>query len=112
MAIEATPNVGTKLLFENERIRVWDLALQPGEYLEKHIHREEFLFIVVEGGSLRHIDPENSANDRAVEFENDLVVHHQPDKNSAEGGTIHHRLVNVGDKPYRNYVIEIKSEKE
>src|SRR6266542_4771269 len=30
--------VGTKLMFENERVRVWDLSLAPGEQLAKHIH--------------------------------------------------------------------------
>jgi len=26
-------------MFENERVRVWDLALEPGESLAKHIYR-------------------------------------------------------------------------
>ena len=33
MATEPTAQVGTRVLFENERIRVWDLALAPGESL-------------------------------------------------------------------------------
>ena len=43
---EETPQVGTRLLFENERVRVWDLAL--AEWLESHIHRDGFFFLVVE----------------------------------------------------------------
>jgi mannose-6-phosphate isomerase-like protein (cupin superfamily) len=103
MAIEPSENVGTRLIFENERVRVWDLALQPGQALEKHIHREDFLFIVVEGGSLRHVDPENPEHDQDVRYENDQVVFIE-----AGEGTIHNRLVNVGSTPYRNFVIEIK----
>lgn len=102
MAIEPSENVGTKLLFENERVRVWDLALEPGEALEKHIHRTDFFFVVINGGSLRHVDPENPANDRAVNFEDDLVVFREAN------GTVHDRLINVGDTPYRNLVIELK----
>ena len=103
MANEPSENVGTRLMFENERVRVWDLALQPGESVGKHIHRHDFLFIVVQGGSLRHIDPENPANDQAVRYENDQVVFIE-----AGDSTVHNELVNVGTEPYRNFVIEIK----
>ena len=99
-----SPNVGTRLLFENDRVRVWDLALQPGEYIEKHVHRDDFLFVVTDGGSLRHVDLTDSANDRAVQYDDGLVVFHE-----AGQGIVHNRLVNVGDKFYRNIVIELKT---
>ena len=101
---EPTENVGTRLLFENERVRVWDLALEPGESLEKHVHRDDFLFLVLNGGDLKHVDPENSDNNRAVSYADDLVVFHEPDAN----GTVHNRLVNVGNALYRNIVVELK----
>ena len=104
MATEPTEQVGTRLLFENDRVRVWDLALAPGEALEKHIHRDDYLFIVAAGGSLRHIDPENPGNDRAVHYEDNQVVF----LNVPQEGLVHDRLVNVGTEPYRNYVIELK----
>lgn len=104
MATEPTGNVGTKLLFENERIRVWDLALQPGEALEKHVHHEDYVFIVLEGGSLVHVDDEDAGKDVAVHYTTDQVVWLE-----AGEGLVHNKLVNVGDKPYRNLVIELKS---
>ena len=103
MSIEPTEQVGTQLLFENDRVRVWDLSLAPGESLEKHIHRHDFLFIVASGGSLRHVDPDNPANDQAVRYEDNQVVFLE-----AQGGTVHNRLINTGTSPYRNYVIELK----
>ena len=106
MSTQPSENVGTKLLFENERVRVWDLALAPGESLPKHIHRSDFLFIVSSGGSLKHIDPQNPENDRAVQYEDNQVVFI-----NANGGTVHNELVNVGTAPYRNFVIELKTEK-
>jgi hypothetical protein len=30
------PEVGTKLVFENERVRVWEFTLQPGEKIDAH----------------------------------------------------------------------------
>jgi hypothetical protein len=103
MTQEATEQVGTRLLFENERIRVWDLALAPGESLEKHIHRLDFCFIVVQGGELRHVDPDDPANNQDVHYQADQIVFIE-----ANGGIVHNRLTNVGTRPYRNYVIELK----
>jgi predicted metal-dependent enzyme (double-stranded beta helix superfamily) len=103
MAIEPSENVGTRLLFENDRVRVWDLALAPGESVGKHIHRLDYLLLIVNGGSLRHVDPEHPENDRDVHFEDDRVMF-----NEANGGKIHDELVNVGTEPYRNFVIEFK----
>ena len=102
---EPTEQVGTELLFANDRVRVWDLALAPGESLEKHIHRQDFLFVVVNGGSLCHVDPENPANDQAVRYNDNQVVFIE-----ANGGTVHNRLVNTGQNPYRNLVIELKKD--
>jgi len=96
-------NVGTRLLFENERVRVWDLALAPGESLEKHVHHNDYLFVVIEGGELLHIDPEHPEKNQEVQYETDQVVFLE-----AGSGLIHNELVNVGDKPYRNLVIELK----
>jgi hypothetical protein len=99
-------NVGTKLLFENERIRVWDLALQPGESLATHVHTLPFCFIVAQGGHLRHQNPNDPSDSREVNYEQNLVVFHDPAERNEP--TIHQELTNIGDAPYRNYVIEFK----
>ncbi len=103
MSNEPTAQVGTRLMFENDRIRVWDLALAPGEALATHIHRDDFAFIVVNGGSLVHADPDNPADRHAVTYVDDQVVFIE-----AHGGVVHQRLTNVGTQPYRNFVIELK----
>lgn len=40
-----SPAVGTQLLFENERVRVWDLRLAPGESTGLHRHEHDYLYI-------------------------------------------------------------------
>jgi hypothetical protein len=42
--------VGTTLLFENERIRVWELHLEPGGRVPFHCHRTPYLWACIEGG--------------------------------------------------------------
>ena len=101
--VEPTENVGTRLLFENERVRVWDLALEPGQWLESHVHRDDFFFVVTNGGSLRQVTPGHPEQDNDFQFEDGLVVFHE-----AGEGAVHKRLMNVGDGFYRNIVVELK----
>jgi len=95
--------VGTKVLFENERVRVWDLALAPGESLAKHIHRTDYLFIVESGGLIRFADPDNPADFNDVQFNDDQVTF-VPVAESK----IDNRLTNIGEKRHRNFVVELK----
>ncbi len=43
--------VGSKLLFENDRVRVWDLRIDPGESTGLHRHTKDYLYVVIGGGS-------------------------------------------------------------
>jgi beta-alanine degradation protein BauB len=42
-------NVATKLLFENELVRVWEMNLAPGERSDRHRHDLPYLLCIVEG---------------------------------------------------------------
>ncbi|AFZ67233.1 hypothetical protein [Deinococcus peraridilitoris] len=103
MTQTSSDRVGTRLMFENDRIRVWDLVLAPGEALEGHVHHLDFCFIVVQGGHLRHVHPSDSGQDVDVHYASDDVVFLE-----AGVGLVHHRLVNVGNEAYRNVVVELK----
>ena len=95
--------VGTRLLFENERVRVWDLSLAPGEWAETHIHRLDYCLIIAQGGHLQHADPDNPADSRDVHFTDDQVTFSE-----AGDGVVHQRLTNVGATPHKNYIVEFK----
>ena len=101
---EPTERVGTRLLFENDRVRVWELALAPGESLEKHIHRLDYIILVESGGLLRSADPDDPAGARDIPFADDQVEFRQV----GGAGKIDNRLTNIGTKRHRNYVIELK----
>jgi hypothetical protein len=100
---EPTEHVGTRILFENDRVRVWELALEPGESLEKHIHRLDYVILVESGGLLRSADPDDPASHRDIQFEDDQVEFRQ-----VGAVKIDNRLTNIGTKRHRNYVIELK----
>jgi len=44
--------VGSKLIFENEQIRVWEFTLMPGESIGSHHHTLDYFFYPIEGGTL------------------------------------------------------------
>src|SRR5215831_17662667 len=101
---EPTERVGTGLLFENDRVRVWELALAPGESLEKHIHRLDYIILVESAGLLRSADSDDPAGARDIPFADDQVEFRQV----GGAGKIDNRLTNIGTKRHRNYVIELK----
>jgi len=100
---EPTERVATHLLFENDRVRVWELALAPGESLEKHIHRLDYVILVESGGLLRSADPDEPASQRDIPF-----VDNQVEFRQVGAGKVDNRLTNIGTKRHRNYVIELK----
>lgn len=104
MATPPTELVGTSLLFENERVRVWDLALAPGEALEKHIHRTDYFYIVETPGLIRFANPDDPGDFYDYQFRDDEVEFIEV----GGEGKVDNRLINIGEQPHRNYVIELK----
>jgi len=42
--------VGDKILFENEYIRMWEVRLEPGQTIDFHIHYHPYLVVSLGGG--------------------------------------------------------------
>jgi len=104
VATQPSDQVGSKVMYENERVRVWDLQLAPGESLAKHIHRNDYFFIIESGGLIRFADPDNPADYRDVQFVDDQVTFLEV----GASGKVDNRLTNIGTKHHHNYVIELK----
>jgi hypothetical protein len=104
MATGPIEQVGTRLMFENDRVRVWDLALEPGESIAAHIHRLDYFYIIESGGLIRFADPDQPGDQRDVQFVDDEVAFREV----GPAGKIDHRLTNIGTKRHRNFVIELK----
>ena len=98
---EISTNVGTRLLFENDRVRVWDLQLAPGEATGLHRHTNDFLYVVIGDGTLQTVFADGS-RDAPREMHDGDVRYRE-----VAGETVH-EAINVGDRPWRNIVVEIK----
>ena len=40
-------DVGTKVLFEDETVRIWEIALEPGEAVQWHVHYQDYTYVYV-----------------------------------------------------------------
>jgi hypothetical protein len=100
----ALGGVGTKIVFEDERVRVWVLKLAPGERSEVHQHELDHLLIQVRGDRIA-VDPEpDTASPYRDYFDADVIpgmVTFVP-----KGGI--ETAVNTGDQPYYEVIVELK----
>ncbi len=44
--------VGHRVIFENERVRIWQMCLEPGEKSDFHEHKLDYVMCIVEGESI------------------------------------------------------------
>ena len=96
-------NLGTTVWFENERVQVWDLSLQPGERVPFHVHDHDYFWTVTDAGRLlqRYDDGTSREVEVSVGQTNFLVY--------GEGERTVHDLENVGDTFFRCVTVLLKS---
>jgi beta-alanine degradation protein BauB len=96
--------VGTKVVFENDQVRVWVLRLAPGERSATHRHDLDHLLIQIRGDRIA-VEPEPDAQGPHREYMEAPVipgmVAHVP-----KGGI--ETAVNVGEEPYYEVIVELK----
>jgi hypothetical protein len=92
--------VGDKILFENEHIRMWEVRLEPGQTIDFHIHYHPYLVVSLGGG----------------ENEVETIFGHKIPTYEPIGSWVYmdkmrpvHRLTNKSDFVYLSRLIELKS---
>lgn len=93
--------VGTRLWFENDRIRVWEVRLEPGERGPFHNHTRNYFWTVVEGsrGLQRFADGTYAVRD--YQEGDTKYLEHTPED------SLIHDLENVGDTLLRFVTVEL-----
>jgi len=94
-------DVGTTIWFENDRIRIWEILLQPGERGAFHSHVTNYFWTVVEGsrGLQRFADGTFVVRDYLVG--ETKYLEHTPDT------ALIHDLENIGETPLRFVTVEL-----
>src|SRR5215216_1053342 len=91
--------IGNRVIFENEQVRVWELAVEPGK--SKGLHRHDLPYVIV------------PLTEGKIEIESIDGKVYRPQEKLGEAiwrdaGEIHD-LRNLGTATYRNVLVEIKS---
>jgi beta-alanine degradation protein BauB len=102
--LDAAPgntDVGTRLWFENDRIRVWEVRLQPGERGPFHAHTRRYFWTVVDGGTGRQRSPDGTMITREYHVGDTSYSEHSPQQ------PMIHDFENVGAAPIRFVTVEL-----
>ena len=91
-------DVATRLLLENERVKIWEMLLEPGESSDLHQHTMDYVLCILEGTSIDADPPNGKTLQFRVEPGKVFYV--------KRGGI--ERAVNRSDTRFREIVIELK----
>jgi predicted metal-dependent enzyme (double-stranded beta helix superfamily) len=96
--------VGTRLLFEDDRVRVWQVRLAPGEQGAVHRHELDHVLVQVAGDRIAVVPEPDTEGPYRDYLEADVV----PGAVVAVGRGGVESAKNVGALPYLEVVIELK----
>ena len=99
-------DIATGLLFENDRVRVWEMRLQPGEESAVHRHDRDYVMIQIAGDKMAAKMEADSGGPwgHLGYVEGDVAPGNVL---YAERGGIE-RAVNIGRDPFFEIVVELK----
>ena len=95
-------DVGTRVLFEDDKVRIWEMRLEPGEASDLHHHVHDYYLVVFQGDLVAGIPPKGNPVEP-------FVAKVPPEGNTVgipKGGT--EWALNVGEKTYYEILIELK----
>src|SRR5262245_29296277 len=97
-------DVATRVLFENDRVRVWEMDLEPGARSAIHEHTLDYVLVQIDGDRIAGV-PEPDTGGPYRDYVEGIV---EPGKVRfiARGGI--ETAVNVGQRRYREILIELK----
>ena len=95
---EPLGEIATDVLFENERVKIWNLIVEPGQASAWHKHKRDYVTVLVEGGGL------------TVEYEDgtSIIGSTEVGEWRYQGPHQTHRVVNHTSERYKNVLIELK----
>lgn len=97
-------DLGTRVLLDNNRVRVWEVRLAPGEEGEVHRHLLDHLLVQVSGDRIAVVPEPDSEGPFREYLEADVIPGAVVEVR--RGGIETAR--NVGKEPYVEVVIELK----
>ena len=106
--------VGSKVVFEDNKVKVWEFNLEPGEQTPLHTHEMDYVFYVIDGAPLEVFDADDnnlgtldltSGEVVPIRIEGDELV---MIKDESKRVPVTHSARNAGPNRYREILIETK----
>jgi len=107
-------DVGTRKVFENEDVILWEFFLEPGDKTQVHAHTRDYVFYVTAGSTLKVYDsdgveigefPLSTGAVMAFKLQGDQLVVDGEERITVPAT---HATQNVGDAPYKEILVELK----
>lgn len=95
--------VAGRILLEDEKIRIWEMILEPGQASDLHEHTLDYYLVIMDGDEVAGVTPKGSPVDSFV----GLVPKEGNTVAIPKGGV--EWAWNVGKKTYREILIELKN---
>lgn len=92
--------VGSKILFEDDQVRIWEASVAPGESLPIHLHDLDYVTVALTEGDVEVYEADGTVR-KGHRVAGDVQV-------TKVGAGQTHVLKNVGTGPYVNRIIELK----
>ena len=96
--------VATRILFDNDRVRIWEMTLDPGAKSDTHRHELDYVLVQLDGDRIAAVPEPDTQGSFRDYFEADVVYGRT--RFIARGGI--ETAVNVGARRYREILIELK----
>jgi len=93
-------NVGTTLLFANDRVRVWEMKLEPGQSCGLHQHAYDYVFVNLMRAQAELNEPDQEPEVRTLD---EGFVQYTAVGKQGQGP---HQLRNAGESSLRQILIE------
>jgi len=103
-------DVGTTLLFENDRVRVWELRLEPGQRSDLHHHASDYVMVQLAGDEIAaEFEPDSEDAFGGASFP-DRTIQGPVSPGTVVWGSAGGKetAVNIGTETFREIVVELK----
>lgn len=95
--------VANHVLYEDDKVRIWEMRLEPGEYSALHEHTCQYYLIIMSGDLVAGVMPKGSAMESFVG-----VVPPAGNTVGIPRGAIEWAW-NIGEQTYHEFLVELKN---
>ncbi len=95
---EPLGDVATEVLFENDRVKIWSLVVDPGESSSWHLHTWDYITVGIQGEGLTR-ELEDGVTEKIAFTTGRWTYHAGPEV---------HRVINDTNARWENLLIELK----